>query len=117
SDVCSSDLPGYATKSSDYFSRRVVLTWAVTTPGFLVGVALLIHEALKQMLADPQSARRAIFAGYNEISVSLAQRVERPPASALRIEGFFDDRAPQRLGGKTQESILIEPALKGGLKD
>jgi putative colanic acid biosynthesis UDP-glucose lipid carrier transferase len=108
---------GYATKSSGDFSRRVVLTWAVTTPGFLVGVALLIHEALKQILADPQSARRAIFAGYNEISVSLAQRVERSSASALRIEGFFDDRAAQRLGGKAQEAMPIGPALKGGLKD
>jgi len=37
---------GYATKSSGDFSRRVVLTWAVTTPGLLVGIALLIHEAL-----------------------------------------------------------------------
>jgi putative colanic acid biosynthesis UDP-glucose lipid carrier transferase len=108
---------GYATKSSDYFSRRVVLTWAVTTPGVLVGIALLIHEALKQILANPQSARRAIFAGYNEISVSLAQRVERTSASALRIEGFFDDRAPHRLGTQTTDALPIGPALKGGLKD
>jgi putative colanic acid biosynthesis UDP-glucose lipid carrier transferase len=108
---------GYATKSSGDFSRRVVLTWAVTTPGFLVGIALLIHEALKQILADPESARRAIFAGYNDISVSLAQRVERTSSSALRIEGFFDDRAPQRLGANSSDALPIEPALKGGLKD
>jgi putative colanic acid biosysnthesis UDP-glucose lipid carrier transferase len=108
---------GYATKSSDDFSRRVVLTWAVTTPGILVGIALLIHEALKQVLADPESARRAIFAGYNDISVSLAQRVERTSSAALRIEGFFDDRAPQRLGAGTAEAVQSEPKLKGGLKD
>jgi putative colanic acid biosynthesis UDP-glucose lipid carrier transferase len=108
---------GYATKSSGDFSRRVVLTWAVTTPGFLIGIALLIHEALKQLLADPQSARRAIFAGYNDISVSLAQRVEQTSSSALRIDGFFDDRAPQRLGAGTSEALQSEPALKGGLKD
>jgi putative colanic acid biosynthesis UDP-glucose lipid carrier transferase len=108
---------GYATKSSSDFSRRTVLTWAVTTPGFLIGIALLINEAMKQLLADPQSARRAIFAGYNDISVSLAQRVERTSLSALRIEGFFDDRAAHRLGAETSDSLPSEPALKGSLKD
>jgi putative colanic acid biosysnthesis UDP-glucose lipid carrier transferase len=106
---------GYATKSSDHFSRGLLLTWAVTTPGVLVGLALLMHEALNQMLSDPRSARRAIFVGYNEISVSLAQRVEQTSSAALRVAGFFDDRAPHRLGtgGETQS----QPQLRGGLKD
>jgi putative colanic acid biosynthesis UDP-glucose lipid carrier transferase len=108
---------GYATKSSSEFSRRMVLTWAVTTPGFLIGIALLLHEAFKQLVADPQSARRAIFAGYNDISVSLARRVERTSLSALRIEGFFDDRAPQRLSAQTADASVNEPALRGSLKD
>jgi putative colanic acid biosysnthesis UDP-glucose lipid carrier transferase len=106
---------GYATKSSDHFSRRMLLTWAVTTPGVLIGLALLMHEALNKMLSDPSSARRAIFVGYNEISVSLAQRVERTSSAALRVAGFFDDRAPHRLGaaGEMDEP----PELQGGLKD
>src|SRR5258705_304909 len=54
---------GYATKSSGYFSRRMLLTWAVTTPGLLIGVALLIRKALEQMLSDPNSARRAVLVG------------------------------------------------------
>ncbi|HKT75080.1 MAG TPA: undecaprenyl-phosphate glucose phosphotransferase [Steroidobacteraceae bacterium] len=102
---------GYATKSSGYFARRVLLTWAVTTPGLLLGAALLMHAAWKQMLSDPASARRAVFVGYNDISVSLAQRLETNSSAALRVAGFFDDRAADRLGAHT-------PALlKGGLKD
>jgi putative colanic acid biosynthesis UDP-glucose lipid carrier transferase len=108
---------GYATKSSSDFSRRMVLTWAVTTPGFLIGIALLLHEALKRLLADPESARRAIFAGYNDISVSLAQRVERTSLSALHIEGFFDDRAPERLSVQMVDTQPREPTLLGSLKD
>jgi putative colanic acid biosynthesis UDP-glucose lipid carrier transferase len=108
---------GYATKTSSDFSRRLVLTWAVTTPGFLIGVALLMHEAFKQVLADPLTARRAIFAGYNDISVSFAQRVERTSLSAMRIEAFFDDRAPERLGAQTSEASPSEPPVKGGLKE
>jgi len=106
---------GYATKSSDHFSRGLLLTWAVTTPPFLMGLALLMHEALNRMLSDPASARRAIFVGYNEISVSLAQRVERTSSAALRVAGFFDDRAPHRLGGAPEGETQLE--IKGGLKD
>ncbi|MGH8140713.1 MAG: undecaprenyl-phosphate glucose phosphotransferase [Steroidobacteraceae bacterium] len=107
---------GYATKSSGEFSRKMVFTWAVTTPGILMGVALLMREALKQLLSDPQSARRAIFVGYNDISVSLAQRVERNSSAALTVAGFFDDRAPHRLGSQTptQDNPVL---LKGGLRD
>jgi putative colanic acid biosysnthesis UDP-glucose lipid carrier transferase len=104
---------GYATKSSGLFSRRMLLTWAVTTPGFLIGTSLLMHEALKQVLSDPASARRAIFVGYNEISVSLAQRVEQTSSAALRVVGFFDDRAAHRLGAGEKD----ESSLKGGLRD
>ncbi|HEY6456511.1 MAG TPA: undecaprenyl-phosphate glucose phosphotransferase [Steroidobacteraceae bacterium] len=102
---------GYVTKSSGDFSRRMLMTWAVMTPGLLIGVALVLREALNQLLSDPASARRAIFVGYNDISVSLAQRVEVNSSAALRIAGFFDDRAPQRLGADPRA------LLKGGLKD
>jgi putative colanic acid biosysnthesis UDP-glucose lipid carrier transferase len=102
---------GYATKSSDHFSRTLLLTWAVTTPGVLIGLSLLMHEALNTVLSDPSSARRAIFVGYNEISTSLAERVERTSSAALRVAGYFDDRAPHRLGTDSP------PELKGGLKD
>lgn len=106
---------GFITKSSDHFSRKILLTWAVTTPGVLIGLALLMHAALNQMLSNPASVRRAIFVGYNEISVSLARRVERTSAAALRVSGFFDDRAQHRLG--TDAEAEAQPALKGGLKD
>jgi putative colanic acid biosysnthesis UDP-glucose lipid carrier transferase len=108
---------GYATKSSSDFSRKIILTWAVTTPGLLIGIALVLHEGMKQLLADPESARRAIFAGYNDISVSLAQRVERTSSAALRIVGFFDDRAPERLGAGGSVPLSCEPSLRGNLKD
>jgi putative colanic acid biosysnthesis UDP-glucose lipid carrier transferase len=106
---------GYATKSSDHFSRGLLLTWAVTTPGVMAVLALLLHEALNRMLSDPASARRAVFVGYNDISVSLAQRVERTSSAALRVAGFFDDRAAHRLGTNGEPSSI--PEIKGGLKD
>jgi putative colanic acid biosynthesis UDP-glucose lipid carrier transferase len=101
----------YATKSSSEYSRRLILTWAVTTPAPLIGVALLIQRFLRQLLSDPSSARRAVFVGYNDISVSLAGRVEKNSSAALTVTGFFDDRASSRLG------TADEAMIKGGLKD
>jgi putative colanic acid biosynthesis UDP-glucose lipid carrier transferase len=102
---------GYATKSSDEFSRRVVLSWAVITPALVILVSLFMHETLRRMLADPTNARRAAFVGYNEISLSLASRLVSNSAAALTVAGFFDDRAPERLG----PAALTQ--LRGGLKD
>jgi putative colanic acid biosynthesis UDP-glucose lipid carrier transferase len=107
---------GFATKSTDHFSRKVLTTWALTTPCVLIGLALLLHEALNRMLSDPASARRAIFVGYNEISLSLAQRVERTSSAAMRVLGFFDDRAPHRLG-TGGDGPAAPPELLGSLKD
>ena len=75
---------GYATKSSDHFSRGLLLTWSVTTPGVLVGLALLMHEALNQMLSDPRSARRAIFVGYFARAARRADLFSGPAGG-----GFF----------------------------
>jgi putative colanic acid biosynthesis UDP-glucose lipid carrier transferase len=88
---------GYATKTSDEFSRRVVLSWALITPALLIVVRLATHDALVQELSNPQNARRAVFVGYNEISLALAERIEANSAAGLIADGFFDDRSPERL--------------------
>ena len=40
----------YATKSSDQFSRRVVLTWAAVTPALLVLLEILFHEVMHRLV-------------------------------------------------------------------
>jgi putative colanic acid biosynthesis UDP-glucose lipid carrier transferase len=102
---------GYATKSSTFYSRRVLLTWAVATPGILILVNLLVHEALRRVLSDPANARRSVFVGYNEISLALARRLMSDSSAGLAVSGFFDDRAPARLGSTPGITLC------GGLKD
>lgn len=102
---------GYATKSSSAFSRSMILTWAVITPVVLAGASLLIQQGFKRILSDPANARRAVFVGYNEISTSFSRRVEETSSAALVVEGFFDDRAAQRLG------TSVDSRLKGGMRD
>jgi putative colanic acid biosynthesis UDP-glucose lipid carrier transferase len=102
---------GYATKSSTVYSRRALFTWAIVTPGVLILANLLMHEALRRVLSDPANARRSVFVGYNDISLALARRLMSNSSAGLTVSGFFDDRAPARLGSNPGME------LRGGLKD
>lgn len=89
---------GYLTQYSEEFSRRVLATWAVATPGVLIGVTLLLQEAVKRMMVVPANARRVVFAGCNEMSFALAARLNRHQELCMSVGGFFDDRSRTRLG-------------------
>ena len=114
---------GYATKSSTVYSRRVLLTWAVVTPGILMLANIVMHEALRRVLSDPANARRSIFVGYNEISLALARRLMANSSAGLAVSGFFDDRAPARLGSAPGMQlcggldVYKRQAVKRALKD
>ena len=97
---------GFVTKYSVDFSRRVVLTWVVITPAVLILVTLCLHELMRRLLHDPSMMRRVAFAGCNEVSFALAQRICDNRAMAMRVEGFFDDRSAQRLGLETPARLL-----------
>jgi hypothetical protein len=40
---------GYATKFSEHYSRRAMLTWAVLAPAFAVAVTLTLHEITRRL--------------------------------------------------------------------
>ena len=102
---------GYVTKFSEDFSRRVVLTWAVLTPVPLILAMVALNHLMRRLMYAPSNARSAVFAGYNEVSVSLEQRLTRHPELCIRVAGYFDDRSPERLGAEHGARLL------GGLAD
>jgi len=97
---------GYVTKFSEDFSRRVVLTWAVVTPVPLVLVLLALNGAMQRLMYSRSNVRTAVFAGYSEASVALAERLRRNPGICLVVDGFFDDRSPERLGVEEGTPVL-----------
>jgi putative colanic acid biosynthesis UDP-glucose lipid carrier transferase len=88
---------GYVVKFTEEYSRRVVLTWAVVTPALLVVCTLALHETMRRLLCDPSNARRAVFAGYNEVSEALSRQLTRSTEFCMSVAGFFDDRSEDRL--------------------
>ena len=87
----------YATKSSDQFSRRVVLTWAAATPALLLLLEILFHEVMHRLLSVPSNARSAVFVGCTEASLALAKEFRTSSDLCMPVAGFFDDRSPDRL--------------------
>ena len=102
---------GYATKTSTEFPRRVVLSWAVITPIPLIFVSIIYNEIVRRFMFDPRNLRTAVFAGYNEVSLALTERIRRDPGLGIQVTGFFDDRSGERLG------LPAGSALLGGLSD
>jgi putative colanic acid biosynthesis UDP-glucose lipid carrier transferase len=102
---------GYATRTSEEFPRRVMLTWAVLTPIPLIFVSIAVNEIARRIMLAPTNIRKAVVAGYNDVSQVLLQRIQADPALGLRVDGFFDDRSVERLGLTTVGGLL------GGLSD
>jgi len=97
---------GYATKTSDEFSRLVVFTWAAVTPVPLIFVSLILNEVVRRFINAPSNLRRAVVAGYNEVSLELVERIREDRDLGIHVDGFFDDRSAERLGLPTGTELL-----------
>jgi putative colanic acid biosynthesis UDP-glucose lipid carrier transferase len=97
---------GYATKFSANFSRRVVLTWILVTPLLLILGSLALRAWMRMMLVNPANTRSVVIAGCNDVSLSLADKLQKNSELCMKVEGFFDDRSAERLELPTPVKIL-----------
>jgi putative colanic acid biosynthesis UDP-glucose lipid carrier transferase len=88
------------------YPRRVVLTWAIVTPAVLLFCVLGLQELMRRLLYSAASARSVVFAGCNEISLSLASRLTGNSDLRMSVAGFFDDRSASRLRVEPQVRLL-----------
>lgn len=104
--VCGLLFLGYATKLSDIYSRKVLLTWFALTPV----LTLLTHEGIRflcyRVFRIKYKARHAVFIGINDLSRQLAKTIKHNPHLGIKIEGFFDDRAAERAGVPQEDRLL-----------
>jgi putative colanic acid biosysnthesis UDP-glucose lipid carrier transferase len=89
---------GYVTKSLNEYPRSIFLTWACLTPVALIAFTLAMQEVMRRFLMSAFDNRRAIIAGYNPVSMELAQRLKNNSGMRLTVSGYFDDRSIDRLG-------------------
>ena len=88
---------GYLTRYSDYFSRRVLLLWFVTTPILLYVFHKLAMFVARQFLPQLVHRRTAVLVFANDSARTLARNLQK--SAAYELVGFFEDRDMDRIGG------------------
>jgi putative colanic acid biosynthesis UDP-glucose lipid carrier transferase len=101
---------GYATKYLGAFNPMVLATWVAFVPVILYIAHRTVPSLVPRILAA-EGYRHAVIVGVTEPGRKLQQQFADSAWLGVNVVGFFDDRAPERLGE------LPAAALKGRLAD
>lgn len=101
---------GWATGFLGWYDERAIGTWMGATPALLYAAHRLVPVVLPRVLAA-EGYRTAVIAGLTEPGRKLAEQFASRAWLGVKVLGFFDDRARERLGE------LPAAGLKGKLAD
>ncbi len=104
-------LLGMATDTLGYFSAAALTTWLVAAPLSSIGANLALRAFAPALARIQSRAQRAIIVGMNAQGLELARRIGATAYAQIELNGFFDDRSPERLGDVAEHTLL------GNLKD
>jgi putative colanic acid biosynthesis UDP-glucose lipid carrier transferase len=98
---------GYATKSSEIFSRRALLLWFVLTPPILVAASLGLQQWLRALLVSSRNLRSAVIVGSTKMALELARTLHERPELGLKLRCVFvdEDCGDQPIDGATSTAI------------
>ena len=77
--------------------RHLFLPWFIGLPLLLIGANLLARALLRRIMARADAQETVVVCGVNDIGLGLASRFGANPYLGMRMLGFFDDRATERL--------------------
>lgn len=104
-------LCGYATRSLQFFSRDVLIAWALLVP-VLQWIAVWIGKVvIRRRSALPEARRTAVVIGASPLGVKVARALTTGGDAGIDFVGYFDDR--------TDERVHVDGMAKrlGGLAD
>lgn len=111
-------LLGYATKSSEEFSRRALFLWFMLTPAFLVAASIGVQRCLRAVLVSSRNARSAIIIGSTKMALELARALHERPELGLKLRCvYIDEQAGDRkLDDVTRQAIrnMGGPEIRSG---
>ncbi|MFT3928352.1 MAG: undecaprenyl-phosphate glucose phosphotransferase [Myxococcales bacterium] len=84
-------------KISDSYSRAVTLVWFILAPVILSVVRYATRRVNGELSRRGVATRSVHIVGATKMGALIAQRIMDDPTSGLRVQGFFDDRDPERL--------------------
>jgi len=99
-------LLGYGTKTSSIFSRKTLFSWFLVTPPLIVITRLCIDSLVSRLLVSAGNTRRVVIAGADALGHKLASKIHSSPMTGMKVLGFFDDRAADRLAKGSSLPLL-----------
>ncbi len=97
----------FVTKSSEWYSRKVIVAWIVLTPA-MIGVCRMSMRILQQGLRRRGiGLRRVAIAGLNDLGRQVEKNLSGDTGLTWQLIGYYDDR---------QSSREEDPALQRNLQ-
>ncbi len=100
---------GYATKTSEEFSRRVLLIWFFVGPPAILLIQTFAHSFISSLLVTRENMRNAVIIGVNDLARSLDGELRLAREMNVALKGYFDDRSLERIGLSETPELLLGP--------
>lgn len=97
---------GIASGYLQYFERDLMFTWWWVAPSSELVAHIVLRLTAPKIIELQGPYRRAIVAGMNAQGVELTARLGNDPYSHVRVIGFFDDRADERVNQLGKYPVL-----------
>lgn len=97
---------GYATGYINLFDRESILIWLWLAPVSQFAVHSMLRSAAPSLANIQGEPKHAVIVGVNQQGVNLAYEIEHNPYIPTKLNGFFDDRVHERVGGLTEYALL-----------
>jgi len=81
----------FASRTSDFFSRTVVISWWLTVPMVLALSRVAVRSALRGIRDGGANIRTVAIVGNNEAAHRLVLHLERKSWAGLVVKGLFSD--------------------------
>jgi putative colanic acid biosynthesis UDP-glucose lipid carrier transferase len=95
----------FAFKTTEIFSRKVILTWFAVTPFAVVGAQIGLRKLAAFYALRGGIVQSHVIIGANECGMRLAHRLKANPHLGT-FKGFFDDRQDDRSDDVPTEQLL-----------
>lgn len=82
----------FATKTSDHFSRLVLVSWSITTPVLILLARYALRKIFSHFRRIGINNRTVAIVGITENGLRFARDLEKRPEYGYHVAGFYDER-------------------------
>lgn len=114
----------FATKTTESYSRMATTLWFVLAPSLLCLVRLSLRRVRGELFRRGVSTRTVHIVGATKMGSVIAERLIESESLGMRVDGYFDDRDPERLhpmpeslGGPSGSLATLVEMAKAGEAD